>query len=278
MATLERIRSKGGVLVAVMIGFALFAFIMTDLLSSGSSMFQRTQQEVADINGESISIQDFQALVSELEEYTRLNSRDASLDAEMVNRLRDQAWNQLVNEVLMGEKYQELGIEVTSPELLEMVTGNNIHPTIRQLFSNPQTGAFDKEQVINFLRSKQYDKDANFYWSFIEQQIITERLFSKYSALLEKGMMVTSQWVESEAQARNVKVDFNFVVSRITSIPDEEVSLTDKEIESYYKNNQDEYKHAPRRFQQSGSRSCTVCKNQFGHPVQFKISESRSSG
>lgn len=247
MATLERIRSKGGVLVAVMIGFALFAFIMTDLLSSGSSMFQRSQMEVAEINGESISIQDFQARVSEMEEYTRLNSGESSLDAEMVNRLRDQAWNQLINEVIMGEKYQELGIEVTSAELLEMVTGNNVHPTIRQLFSNPQTGAFDREQVINFLRSKQYDPTANFYWTFVEQQITNERLFSKYSSLLDKGMMITNQWVESEAQARSSKVDFNFVVSRLTSIKDDEVTITDTEIETYYNNNQDE-------FQQEASR------------------------
>jgi peptidyl-prolyl cis-trans isomerase D len=180
--------------------------------------------------------------VSEMEEYTRLNSGESSLDAEMVNRLRDQAWNQLINEVIMGEKYQELGIEVTSAELLEMVTGTNVHPTIRQLFSNPQTGAFDKEQVINFLRSKQYDPTANFYWTFVEQQIINERLFSKYSSLLENGMMVTNQWVESEANARNTKVDFNFVVARMTSIADDEVSVTDGEIETYYNNNEEEFK------------------------------------
>lgn len=247
MATLERIRSKGGVLVAVMIGFALFAFIMTDLLSSGTSIFQRSEMEVAEINGESVSIQEFQARVSEMEEYTRLNSGESSLDAEMVNRLRDQAWNQLINEVLMGEKYQELGIEVTSAELLEMVTGNNVHPTIRQLFSNPQTGEFDKEQVINFLRSKQYDQQANFYWTFIEQQIINERLFSKYSALLQKGMVVTDQWLTSEVQARNAKVDFNFVVSRLTSIDDDEVNVSAGEVESYYKKNQDEFKQEPSR-------------------------------
>ncbi|WP_305066857.1 peptidylprolyl isomerase [Marinilabilia salmonicolor] len=230
-----------------MIGFALFAFIMTDLLSSGSSIFQRSQMEVAEINGESVSIQDFQARVSEMEEYTRLNSGESSLDAEMVNRLRDQAWNQLINEVIMGEKYQELGIEVTSAELLEMVTGTNVHPTIRQLFSNPQTGAFDKEQVINFLRSKQYDPTANFYWTFVEQQIINERLFSKYSSLLENGMMVTNQWVDSETNARGSKVDFNFVAGSITSIADDEVTVTDGEIETYYNNNHDDFKQEASR-------------------------------
>lgn len=247
MATLERIRSKGGVLVAVMIGFALFAFIMTDLLSSGSSIFQRSQMEVAEINGESISIQDFQARVSEMEEYARLNSGESALDAEMVNRLRQQAWNQMVNEVIMGEKYEELGIEVTSTELLDMVTGANVHPTVRQLFTNPQTGAFDKQQVINFLQSKQYDPTANFYWTFVEDQIVNERLFSKYSALFEKGFKVTEQWAKSEAEARSTQVDFDFVVKRLTSVDDAEVSVSNSEIKDYYNTHTDE-------FQQDASR------------------------
>lgn len=247
MATLERIRSKGGVLVAIMIGFALFAFIMTDLLSSGTSIFQQSEMEVAEINGESISIQEFQARVSEMEEYTRLNSGESSLDAEMVNRLREQTWNQMVNEVIMQEKYQDLGIDVTSSELMEMVTGTNVHPTIRQLFTNPQTGGFDKEQVINFLRSKQQDPTANFYWTFIEKQIINERKFSKYSALLEKAFVVTSQWTESETKARSTSVDFNFLVKRLASVSNDDVTVSDKEIEKYYNNHESQ-------FQQEASR------------------------
>jgi peptidyl-prolyl cis-trans isomerase D len=247
MATLERIRSKGGVLVAVMIGFALLAFILTDLLSSGTSIFQRSQMEIAEIDGESVSIQEFQARVSEMEEYTRLNSGESSLGEEMVNRLREQAWNQMVNEIILGEKYEELGIEVTSAELVEMVTGSEVHPMIRQLFSNPQTGAFDKQQVVNFLRSKQYDPTANFYWTFVEDQLINERLFSKYSSLFGKGFYVTNQWIENEANARSNKVDFNFLVKRITSIDDDEVSVSESEIKAYYNENIDEFRQEASR-------------------------------
>jgi peptidyl-prolyl cis-trans isomerase D len=242
MATLERIRSKAGVLVAVMIGFALFAFIMTDLLSSGRSIFNRSQMEVAEINGESISIQEFQAKVSEMEEYARLNSGESSLNAEMINRLREQTWTQMVNEVIMGKKYDELGIEVTTAELLDMVTGSHIHPMIRQMFSNPQTGVFDKQQVINFLKSKQYDPNANFYWHFIENQITNEHLFNKYSTLFQKGFYVTNQWAESEVKAQSSKVDFDFVVKRLTSIPDDQVTVSDSEIKNYYLENTDKFK------------------------------------
>ena len=247
MATLEKIRSKGGVLVGIMIGFALFAFIMTDLLSSGSSIFQKSKQEVAEINGESVSIKEFQARVSEMEEYAKMNSENSSLDAEMVNRLRDQAWNQMVNEMVMGEKYEQLGINVSSAELLNMVTGSNVHPTIQQLFRNPQTGRFDQQQVINFLRRKQQDPRANFYWNFIEDQLINERLFSKYAALFQKGFHVTSNWTESEIDARKTQADFDFLRMRRNSISDEEVTVSDEEIEDYYDNNQERFKQEATR-------------------------------
>ncbi len=242
MATLEKIRSKAGVLVIVFVGFALFAFIMTDLLSSGTSLFQRRQMNVADINGHTITIQEFQARVSEMEEYARLNSGQSSLDQEMVFRLREQAWNQMVNEVVMGEKYEETGVEVTSDELLDMVTGKNIHPTIRQLFTNPQTQAFDQEQVVNFLRSKKYDPNADFYWRFVEQQLISERLFNKYTTLLKKGLYVPSLWTETEVEARSQEVDFDFIVRRLTSVSDSAVTVSDQEISSYYKSHTDQFK------------------------------------
>lgn len=247
MATLERIRSKGGVLVAVLIGLALLAFILTDLLSSGSSIFRRSQMMVAEIEGQSISIQEFQSRVSEMEEYAKLNSGQSSLDAEMINRLRDQAWNQMVNEILLNAKYEAVGISVSPAELLDMVTGPQAHPMIQQLFTNPQTGIFDKQQVIRFLKSKQYDPTANFYWNFVEDQLINERLYEKYSTLFQKGLYVTNQWINSEAKARSQSVDFNFVIKRLTSVPDDQVSVTEKEIKAYYNDHKETFKQTASR-------------------------------
>lgn len=247
MATLERIRSKGGVLVAVLIGLALLAFILTDLLSSGSSIFRRSQMMVAEIEGQSISIQEFQSRVSEMEEYAKLNSGQSSLDAEMINRLRDQAWNQMVNEILLNAKYEAVGISVSPAELMDMVTGPQAHPMIQQLFTNPQTGIFDKQQVIRFLKSKQYDPTANFYWNFVEDQLINERLYEKYSTLFQKGLYVTNQWINSEAKARSQSVDFNFVIKRLTSVPDDQVSVTEKEIKAYYNDHKETFKQTASR-------------------------------
>jgi len=249
MATLEKIRSKGGVLAAIFIGFALFAFIMMDMMSSGSTLFSGSRMEVANINGQSVNIQEFQNKVSEMEEFNKLNQGSNSLTEEQVNTLRDQVWNQMINQTLLQEIYDELGLTVSSQELKDMVTGNNIHPAIRQhpLFVNQQTGVFDKQQVLNFLMAKTKDPTANFYWSVMEDQLIKDQLFTKYKTLLKKGMYVPTAWVDSEMASRSKTVDFDFVGVRFNTVSDSLVEVTDDEIKTYYKAHQSLFKQTASR-------------------------------
>jgi peptidyl-prolyl cis-trans isomerase D len=237
MATLEKIRNKAGVLVAVFIGFALLAFVLTDLLNSTGSILRSSQQEVAEIDGVAITYPEYQAKIDEQEEFMKLQTGKTSLDQKEMYRIEDQVWNQTVFETIINEKAEELGIQVTPEELLTMVTGNNVHPTIRQIFTNPQTGVFDQAQLINFLRQKDSDPQASFFWNFLEKQIISERINQKYTSLLKKGMYVTSSQAKMEAEANSRKVDFNFIAQRYISVPDSAVTISDAEIEKYYNDN-----------------------------------------
>ncbi len=237
MATLQKIRNKGGILVAVFIGFALIAFLLTDLLSSGNTLFEGSQQQVAEINGTSISIQEYQAKLDEQEEFVKLQSGRSSIEEQETYKIQDQVWKQLIFETIMNEKATELGLKVTSEELLTMITGKNVHPIIRQVFTDPQTGIFDQAQLINFLKQKDNDPRSSFFWNFIEKQIINERINEKYTSLLKRGMYVTTSQASIEAKAKSRKVDFEFIAKRYTSIPDSAVKITDSEIEDYYQEN-----------------------------------------
>ena len=237
MATLQKIRNKAGVLVAVLIGFALFAFIFTGFFKSGSSLFRSKQQQVAVIDGTSVSIQEYQAKIDEQEEFIKLQSGRTSLDEKQTYQIQDQVWRQLIFETLVKKKAEELGIQVTSEELLTMITGKNVHPIIRQIFTNPQTGVFDQMQLITFLRQKDNDPRASFFWDYIEKQLINERINEKYTSLLKKGMYVTTAQANMEAKAKSRKVNFDFIAKRYSSIPDSGVKITDSEIEKYYAEN-----------------------------------------
>jgi len=241
MATLERIRNKSGLLIIV-IAVGLLAFLLGDLMSSGDSIFRRKNMQIAEINGTSVSYPDYQGYVTELEDYYKLNSRTSALDENTSHQIREQAWTQMVQDVIMEEKYEELGIIVTADEIFEMATGKNVHPQIRQMFTNPQTGMFDKAQVINFLQQKNLDPNANFYWLFLEKQIKKERLFAKYRELIKKGMYVTNAQAKAEADAKKNKVDFDFIVKRYSSVADSTITIADSDIKNYYNTHKDNYK------------------------------------
>lgn len=249
MATLEKIRSKGGILVGIFVGLALLAFIMMDFMSSGASIFTGNQMEVANINGTSVNIQDFQNKVSEMEEFNKINTGGSAMSEDEAYRLREQVWNQLISQTLLEEQYEQIGIAVSSDELMDMVTGRNIHPAISQhpLFANQQTGVFDRQAVVSFLQNKSQDPTAYFYWMVMEEQLLNEKLFNKYSTLLKKGLYVPKAWKDSEIAARSKSVDFDYITVRFTSVADSLVSVSETEINAYYKKNGDDFKQSASR-------------------------------
>ena len=151
MATLEKIRSKAGLLVLV-VGLALFAFIIGDFLNSGSTYFKQSQEKVAEINGEVIKIQDYQARVDEMSEVYKMQSGSTSLPEEYMTQIRESVFDAMVREIVLGEELNDLGIVVSPEELFDMVQGENISPMIQQMqmFVNPETGAFDKPALLRF--------------------------------------------------------------------------------------------------------------------------------
>lgn len=247
MATLERIRNKAGILITIFIGLALFAFILTDFLSSGKTIFKKASMDVGEIDGSSISIQEYQNRLSEIEEWTKLQYGRASLDENTTHQIQDQTWEMMVREKILTQEYEKLGIEVTDDEMLNMLTGKDVHPGIRQMFTDPQTGIFDGAMVIESLKRKKEDPRANFYWDFMLKQLKDERLYSKYIALLKKGMYVTTAQAKLEAEAKKKAVDFDFIVKRYSTVSDSSIAVSDSEIKNYYKKNIKDFKQEASR-------------------------------
>ncbi|MCL2073874.1 MAG: SurA N-terminal domain-containing protein [Marinilabiliaceae bacterium] len=247
MATLQKIRTKGGVIVVVIIFIALMAFILNDLLNSGNSLFRGSQNDVASINGKSISIMDFHELLSKNEEFQKINLNVGSLSEDETYQVRDLTWNLLVNKTLIDDIVRKLGLSVTSDELMDMVTGNNIHHTMKQLFTDQQTGLYDKQIALKFLQDKNNDQMAFFYWYVLEERIINERLQAKYVNLIKKGMYVTKAWIEDEIANRSKSVSFDYVLARYTNIPDSIIIISEEEIVAYHLENKEQYKQEAMR-------------------------------
>ncbi len=247
MATLERIRNKGGILVAVVIGLALFAFILGDFLKRNGGGNQANSIEVAEINETTISYSAYQNEINQAEDFRKLQTGKSSIDENTQYQIRNQVWEQMIQEIIMGEKFEDVGIEVSTDEVLEMATGKNAHPAIRQMFSDPQTGIFNQAAVVNFLRNRKRDANAYLYWEYIKKAIVNEKLNSKYTNLFEKGFYTTQNMINSEANAKLRSVDFDFVAVNYSTIPDSTVEVSNSEIKDYYNDHIEDYKQVAER-------------------------------
>jgi peptidyl-prolyl cis-trans isomerase D len=244
MATLQTIRTRAGLLIAIVIGISLAAFILGDLLQSGSSIFQRNQMEIGEINGETIQYPAFQRQVEELGEIYKQNTQQSQLDENSWVQVREQAWQNTVQKIVMGDVYKKLGIEVTSDELFDMLQGANLHPIIQQLFRNPNTGQVDRGAVVNFLKQLETNvaPEQRAYWLYLENQIVEERTQSKYANMVGKGLFVASAEAKESLTYGNKTANFDFIALNHSTVADSLVNVTEKDLRDYYNANKNDFK------------------------------------
>ena len=249
MATLQKIRNRAGIAIAIFIGLALAAFILGDLFKSSSSIMRGKQMELAEVDGESITYPEFQAKVNELEEIYKMNSGKTSLDQQTTEQIKEQTWQNMVRKLTMKDIYEELGIGVSSSELFDMVQGKNPHAIIQSIFRDPNTGTINRGALIQFLKYQQSNSTGKerSYWLFIENQIIEERSFSKYNNLLAKGIYVTGDEAKSDLKGRNHQANIQFVAKSFASVSDSTLKVPDEELKAWYEKNKENYKQENNR-------------------------------
>ena len=215
MATLQKIRNRGGLLVSIVIGLALIAFIVGDALSSGASVFNRSRNQVGEIAGDQVSIQEYQGLLSKNEELVKMMNNASALTSEQHDQLRESTWQQLIMERVMGSEFEKRGIDVSSEELYDMLLGDNMDPNVRRLFADPNTGEVDLNQarmVIKQLISAPANSPQKAYWLNMEKEIADSRQVSKYHNLLSKAMFVTDAQIEDNVSGNAQVNDISYVV------------------------------------------------------------------
>jgi peptidyl-prolyl cis-trans isomerase D len=244
MATLQTIRTKAGLLVAIVIGISLAAFILGDLLSGGTSIMNKNQMKIGEINGESIQYPEFQRQVEELGEIYKQNTQQSQLDENSWVQVREQTWQNTVQNIVMSDVYKDLGIEVSSDELYDMLQGANLHPIIQQLFSNPNTGQVDRGAVVNFL--KQLDTNVapeqKAYWLYLENQIVNDRTQAKYTNMVGKGLYVTTAEAEQSVADASKQINFDYVSLNLNTVADSAVKVTDSDLKAYYNKHKEDFK------------------------------------
>lgn len=235
MSAIQFLRERAGKLVAIIIGFSLFLFVVSDFFGKGRGqrLKQKKAYEIGQIAGEYVGYPDFEQKVQNLVEIYKL-SGSSNLDQTQMESIRENVWQEMIREKIQDKHYEDLGISVSADEVDELVLGDNPHPIVRQLFTNKSTGEFNKAARVNFLKQINEDETAKKYWLFFEDQIVTDRSNSKYNSLVSKGMYATSKQAEFDLAINKTTVDFSYVMKNFASVSDSSVKVSKSEEEAYY--------------------------------------------
>lgn len=252
MATLQKIRSKGPLLVIV-IGLALFAFIA----GNAWKVLQPHQgkQDVGEVNGEVLSAQDYQKMVDELSEVIKLTNGLNSLTEDQLNNVKDQVWQSYVNNKLIAEQAEKLGLKVTDAEI-QSIIDQGTHPLLMQTpFRNPQTGMFDKDMLKKFLvdyanlnasqmpaQYVEYYQKMGAFWQFVEKTLAQSTLAEKYQNLVTKSLISNPVAAEDAFNSRTEQSDLLLAGVPYSSINDSTVQVSDSEIKDRYNEKKEQFK------------------------------------
>ncbi len=247
MATLQKIRSKGALLI-LFVGLALFAFIAEEAVRSISSSRTESHQRIGKVYGNNLNIQEFNDLVDEYVDVVKFTSGSDNLSEEQMQQVRDQVWQTYVQNELLNHEAEELGLTVTDAELQDIInTGQN--PLLSQTpFRNQQTGTFDVEQLNQFLtqynaikgqagqpaEAVSYYTQMYNYWKFIEKNLRQQTLASKFQGLLGKSFIANPVSAENAFKGSRSEKDVLIVALPYTSVKDDEVKPEEKELTAKY--------------------------------------------
>jgi len=248
MAVIMKIRNRLGFVIIGLIGFAIVGFLLQDSLSSNSSLLRFNANNVGSVNGKAIDIQDYEKKVQQALENARTQGQGNTDDATVWS-VRDQVWSQYVNDILMEEKYEKLGVLVTNEEMKDQLQGANPHPAVRQSFSNPETGQFDPAQISLFVQRLEEDDDATKWnqWENFKKFLLEDRMKSKYNALVKKAMYAPSWQANENYLLTASTVDFEYVYLPYADVSDGDVKVEDSELKNYLNAHKTKYKREESR-------------------------------
>jgi len=235
MAIIGKIRKRSGLLVAI-VGIALAAFVLGDFFKANP----RNIEDVGVIADEKISYREFEDKAEEYLQEILEKNKNINLTSEDYYEIKMEAWKNLVNEILLEKELSALGITVTTDELFDLVQGKNPHYYILQTFSDPQTGQFDPQTVLNFLQTlDQREPEVKKQWLMLEKAIKEERINSKYMSLIRNAYYVPTAFAKRDYIEKNKSADIEYILLRYKTIPDEQVKVSPAELEKAY----NEHKH-----------------------------------
>jgi len=239
MAAIGKIR-KHSTLLLIAVGGAIVLFVLGDLLgpSGGRS---RNIPDIAVVGKEKVTYREYS---NKLEEQIELYKQQygQNIDNALLFQIREEVFNDMVRQTVLNREYRSLRLQVSRAEMADMMTGLNIHPIIRQNFTDPQTGVFNPATVEQYLmKLEELDLQQQNQWFMIENLIKEQRMQTKYQTMISKAFFMPKEMAKTIQKQQNTFANAKVFSVKYNSIPDEEITITDKDFQNYYNKHKFEY-------------------------------------
>ncbi|MBO4826782.1 MAG: SurA N-terminal domain-containing protein [Prevotella sp.] len=257
MAALGKIRSKGAALV-VIIGLGLFAFIAEEAVRSCESTRNDARQQIGEVLGEKVNVQDFQKLVDEYTDVIKMTQNRDNLTDQELNQVKDMVWNTYVQNKLLANEAEKIGLTVTDEEMQNILKEGKNPMLMQTPFVDQATGRFNAELLKKFLAdyksvqktnpqaAEQYTKMYN-YWNFVEKNLRQQTLAQKYQTLLQKCILSNPVSAQVAYYAENEESSIELASFPYSSVKDTDVKIDDKDLKAKY----DELKERFKNYEES---------------------------
>lgn len=255
MAALQSIRNKG-VLLIVAIGVALFAFIAEEFFRSLETTSNQSKQQIGEVYDETLSVQEYQALIKDYTEAFKFMRGVTSLSERENDQLKDEVWQNYVDNTIVKEQCEELGITITEDEIAHVLQDGTNRLLLQTPFRNQKTGKFDLAALQKFLTDykamqtqagkvpgeylEQYSKLYS-YWKFIEKSLKQQILLEKYNVLLAKSVISNKISAKASFDEMNEKNNLTVLAVPYSSIQDKDITVTDADLQKMYNEKKDRY-------------------------------------
>ena len=249
MAGLNTLRTKGGLFLTIFIGGALLMFIISLAFENGGMGGQ--DPKVAEINGEKITYTHYQDTFDAVQNNLSTMSGQDYSSSEAQDAVHNVTWQQLLNQYAIEPGFEKMGINVTDEERIELISGQYVSPIIVSAFTNPQTGMFSPEEVVNYLNAaaadQQYGPLMMQRYEMLVHDAQVQRAMEKFVGLVSKGVFVNDLEVAAGVTAANKAFTGRWVGQNYMQVADSLVKVEKDDVEKYYNENKKSYKQMPSR-------------------------------
>jgi peptidyl-prolyl cis-trans isomerase D len=212
------------ILWVVVIAFVITIFAVWGLdLQSGST--RQKQNEAGRVNGVPVSAQTYQQVYSQLAQQFRAQG-SGELSAAQQEMVREQAWDNIVSNILTGEEIKKLGIGVTDEEILTFLR-KSPPPEVQQYFKRDD-GTFDYAAYQAALNNPEAD------WTAVEELARQRIPVLKLNTYLMAQVHVSASEVGRAFDEENAKLIAEYVEFPIDAEDVGSWAPSDADVQAFY--------------------------------------------